>query len=86
MLDKLSKFFSVSEECEQDIEKLIRLATASLLVEVVRADFERDISEEKTMATQLEKILNIPFLMRLRSYRVPKIKSKNQPLYMSSQT
>ena len=61
MLDKLSKFFSVSEECEQDIEKLIRLATASLLVEVVRADFERDISEEKTMATQLEKILNIPF-------------------------
>ena len=59
MLRKLRILFPESGEFEQDIEKLLRLATASLLVEVARADFERDISEEEVILTQLENILNI---------------------------
>ena len=59
MLEKLRKLFAESEQPEQDIEKLLRLATASLLIEVARADFKRDVSEEKAMLSQLKNILNL---------------------------
>ncbi len=59
MLEKLRKLFAESEQPEQDIEKLLRLATASLLMEVARADFKRDVSEEKAMLSQLKNILNL---------------------------
>ena len=59
MLEKLRKLFAESEQTEQDIEKLLRLATASLLIEVARADFKRDVSEEKAMLSQLNNILKL---------------------------
>ena len=59
MLEKLRRLFPEQEESENNIEKMLRLATAALLVEVARADFERDSREEKALALQLEKILGI---------------------------
>ena len=54
MLKKLREFMSASESDEKDIEKDLRLATAALLVEVARADFERTTEEEKALAVNLE--------------------------------
>ena len=60
MLKKLREFMSASEPDEKDIEKDLRLATAALLVEVARADFERTTEEEKALAVHLETFLKLP--------------------------
>lgn len=59
MLKKLRDFFSTAETVENDIEKNLRLATAALLIEVARADFQIDEKEQKALAINLETILNI---------------------------
>ena len=60
MLKKFRDFISISEPDEKDIVKDLRLATAALLVEVARADFERTAEEEKALAVHLETFLKLP--------------------------
>ena len=59
MLERLRRLFPEQEESENNVEKMLRLATAALLVEVARADFERNRKEEKALAVQLKNILGI---------------------------
>ena len=60
MMKKLRELISTSETTEKDIEKDLRLAAASLLVEVARADFKRNSEEERALVKHVETFLDIP--------------------------
>ena len=56
----LNKTLAGSEEGSDDRDHAIRLATATLLVEVVRADYEEDLAEDKAVFGQLKRFFDLP--------------------------
>ena len=56
----LNKTLAGSEEGSDDRDHAIRLATATLLVEVVRADYEEDLAEDKAVFGQLKQFFDLP--------------------------
>ena len=56
----LNKTLAGSEDGSDDRDHAIRLATATLLVEVVRADYEEDLAEGEAVSAQLGQFFDLP--------------------------
>ena len=64
MLDKLKSFFDKSLSNESEIksnerENALKLATATLLIEIVRADYEEDKNEIDEVISQLKSFFDL---------------------------
>jgi uncharacterized tellurite resistance protein B-like protein len=64
MLDKLKSFFDKSFSNESEIksderENALKLATATLLIEIVRADYEEDKNEIDEVISQLKSFFDL---------------------------
>ena len=57
--EKLNKTLVKSEEGTDDRDHALRLATATLLVEVVRADYEEDLAEGEAVFGLLKEFFDL---------------------------
>ena len=57
--DMLNKTLTASDENDEERAHAVRLATATLLVEIMRADYEEEIAEEQAVFLQLQRYFEL---------------------------